>query len=396
MKLLLKILLPLVVISSSIWVAQQVIANKPKPQRQFTPPSLTAVEAIRLSAQDYQVRIKTQGTVSPRTESTLIAQVSGRIVAVSSAFREGGFFEQGDILLSIDPRDYEIAVTVAESQVAQARLTLEEEQARVAVAKREWQRLTKKPTSERLALRKPQLAATRAALASAEAQLARARLDLERSRITAPYAGRVLEQNVDVGQYVPSGTVLARVYAVDYAEIRLPLSNRQLEYVNIPEQYRGEAVESAGPPVTIKARIGHNEYRWQGTLVRSEGAIDTRSRQLFVVAQIKDPYGKGPEGRPPLRVGQFVTAEIEGRLLHDVFIIPRTALRENKEVLLVNSDSRIERRAVTVTWSNEHHAVITAGLHESDVLALTPLSSAADGARVAVTIDEATPPSKIQ
>ena len=156
------------------------------------------------------------------------AHGGGQIVAVSDSFREGGFFDQGDELLRIDPRDYEIAVTVAEAELASAKAALAEEQARARIAERDWQQFGgDRSAASRTMLREPQLAAAQAAVKAAAAQLARARLDLERTRITAPYAGRVLEQNVDIGQYVTTGTELARIYATDYAEVRLPLTPRQ-------------------------------------------------------------------------------------------------------------------------------------------------------------------------
>lgn len=223
---------------------------------------------------------------------------------------------------------------------------------------------------------------------SARAQLERASIDLERTRIRAPYAGRVLEQAADIGQYVSVGTELGRIYATDYVEIRLPLSSRQLGFVALPERYRDDAGEpEQGPAVTITARIGQSRSEWQGRIVRAEGAIDTESRQLFVVAQVDDPYARGPEGQAPLRIGQFVEAEIAGRRLYDVFVLPPAALREGGEVLLVDSASRLQRRTVSVAWADGEHVVIDGGLARGEVVALTPMSVAANGTLVAATID---------
>jgi RND family efflux transporter MFP subunit len=221
-------------------------------------------------------------------------------------------------------------------------------------------------------------------VASAEARLTQARLGLERTKIVAPYAGRVLERNVDIGQYVSPGTVLVRIYAVDYVEVRLPLTNRQLEFVDIPEVYRGNnpADRRADLPVRLSARIGSRIHTWDGRVVRAEGSIDTQSRQLFVIAQVDDPYGKGPAGRPPLKVGQFVEAEIEGRTVDDVVVIPRSALRAGGEVLLVNDENRLETRAIEVLWTDEQNAVAGSGLAPGERLVLTPLGGAMDGIEV--------------
>jgi RND family efflux transporter MFP subunit len=390
---LLKWVLPVLVIAGALAGARYIIAQRPEAQ-QFEPPSLpVAIDAVRAAPVEYRIVIRSEGTVEPRTESTLIPQVSGQIVAISPTFREGGFFERGDVLVTLDPRDYELGIASAEAQVAQAESALEQELAQAKVVEGDWRMLGRE--APELGLRKPQIAAARATLLSAQAQLERARFDLERTRIRAPYDGQVLEKNVDVGQFVSTGTVLARVYATDYVEIRLPLSNRQLEFVDLPERFRGETAQrgTAGPEVAVKATIGSRQWQWTGRIVRAEGAIDTRTRQLFVVAQVDDPYARGPEDRPPLRIGQFVEVEIEGRTLTDAFVLPRSALRDGGEILVVDGESRLQRRPVTVAWTDGEHAVVTAGLAAGEAVNVTPLAVAASGTLVAATIDGVPPAS---
>jgi RND family efflux transporter MFP subunit len=391
MRIRLKAFLPVVVLAIAVAISWTLIANRPAAERQPPAPAPMSVDATRVSRGSFDVVVVADGTVSPRTESTLIPEVAGRVIEISPEFREGGFFEEGDVLLRIEPRDYELALATSEAQVAQAKAALEQELALAEVVKNDWKQLGKEAPD--LGLRKPQIAAAEAALLSAEAQLERARVDLERTVIRAPYVGRVLEQNADVGQFVSVGTVLARVYAVDYAEIRLPISNRQIEFIDLPERFRDDpgAAAPAGPPVVVEANIGSTTYQWQGRLVRVEGAIDTRSRELFVVAQVDDPYARGPSGRPPLRIGQFVRAKIHGRTLHDVFVVPRAALREGGELLIVDKDSRLERRPVAVAWSDDDNVVISDGLGDGDVVTLTSLSIAAGGTPVLATIDGVPP-----
>lgn len=381
-------LLPVVVVGISIAVGVITIANKTKPQRQKPPPTTTAVDVVRLAKQDYPTIIRTRGTVRPRTESVLIPEVSGRIVKVSPNFREGSFFEAGDLLLKIDSRDYETAEKSAASSLAQAQLALKEEQARARQAELDWQRLGEGAVPTELVLRKPQLAAARAETESAQAQLTQAHLNLERTRITAPYAGRVLEQNVDVSQYVTPGTELARIYAVDYVEVRLPLTNRQLQYVDVPELYRGQTTEEEQPepPVTLRVRYGLKDYTWNGRIVRAEGAIDTQSRQSFVIAQVSDPYGKVTTDQPPLKVGQFVEAEIEGKLLHDVYVIPRAVIRGGHTVFIVDDNNVLSHRTITVVWSDSTNAVVSGGLEEGELLSVTPLATGVSGTQVTVNI----------
>nr|VFJ87439.1 MAG: RND family efflux transporter, MFP subunit [Candidatus Kentron sp. H]VFJ89035.1 MAG: RND family efflux transporter, MFP subunit [Candidatus Kentron sp. H]VFJ95740.1 MAG: RND family efflux transporter, MFP subunit [Candidatus Kentron sp. H] len=426
-----KLIAPLLVLALGAIAGWLLIATAPEAERRAPPPMIPTVEVMPLGSQDYTVTLTTRGAVSPRTQSTLIPEVAGRITEVSDNFRSGGFFEAGDILLAIDPRDYENAVTVMRSELAQARLALDEEKARVEQARIDWKRLGNGKPSD-LVLRKPQLASKQAAVAAAAARLRQAKLDLERTRLKAPYAGRILEKHVDVGQYVSSGTVLATLYAVDYVEIRLPLTDEQAAFIHLPEAYRAGSLDDpplqrpvprpgkpssepaseqvsepapqeiseqrtgpiAGPRVTVSARIGRERHRWTGEIVRTEGALDPESRQLFVVAQIDDPYARR-EDRPPLRVGRFVEAEIRGRTLRDVFVIPSVALRVGEgeggegeaihEVWLLGEGERLARRPVDVIWREAERAVIGEGLGEGERLVVTPLPYGVAGtvARVA-------------
>ena len=388
---LLKWLLPLAVLLAALAGGRYIISQRPEAP-QFTPPVVpVAIEAMRVEPQDYRVIVRSEGTVEPRTQSTLIPQVSGQIVEISPSFREGGFFEQGDVLVRLDDRDYELAIASAEAQVAQAESALEQEIAQAKVVEDDWRMLGKE--APELGLRKPQIAAARAALLSAQAQLERAQVDLQRTRIRAPYEGQVLEKNVDVGQFVSPGTVLARIYATDFVELRLPLSGRQMEFVDLPERFRDEPGEaqSEAPVVHLKSSFGRETWAWEGRVVRAEGAIDTRSRQLFVVAQVDDPYRRADDDRPPLRIGQFVEAEIEGRVLADAFVVPRAALRDGDRILVVDDESRLQRRQVEVAWTDGDDAVVVAGLEPGDVVNVTPLAVAANGTLVSATIDGVAP-----
>lgn len=387
----LKFVLPVILLIAAIAVGRAMIVNKPEASRQRPPSPVLNVDATRVERGSFDVTVMAEGTVQPRTESTLIPEVSGRVIEISADFREGGFFEKGAVLLRIEPRDYELALATAEAQVAEASAALEQELALAEVVKNDWKQLGK--TAPDLGLRKPQIAAAKAGLLSARSQLERATVDLQRTVIRAPYAGRVLEQSADVGQFVSVGSTLARIYAIDFVEIRLPLSTRELELVDLPERFRDDDVATPRieTPVLIEADIGRKTHRWEGRIVRVGGAIDTQSRQLFVVAQVDDPYARGPEGRPPLRIGQFVRARIQGRALADVFVLPREALREGGEVLIVDKESRLQRRPVTVAWSDGETAVISDGLVEGDVVTLTSLSIAASGSEVLATIDGVAP-----
>jgi multidrug efflux system membrane fusion protein len=380
MKRLPQLLLSLVLVVASAWGALALLHSTPPPQRAAPKPVLPTVEVLTLQPGAYPVWVPSRGSVAPRTRSTLIPEVAGRVVEVAPAFRPGGFFEAGDGLLRLDPGDYRHALTIALGELAQARLALQEEQAQGEQARRDWEALQLDSPPGELTLRRPHLTQRRAAVAAAEARVARARADLDRCEIRAPYAGRLLEQQVDLGQYVTPGTVLATLYAVDYAEVRLPLSDRQARFLDLPETYRGERPDGRGPAVRLSAAGQH----WDGHIVRTEGTIDLASQQLFVVAQVDDPYARRGDGRPPLKVGQFVEASIRGRTLAGVFVVPRAAVQGRDRVFVIGPDDRVQRRTVTVIWSDRDDLIVSAGLEPGERIARTPLPFVADGAPVRV------------
>lgn len=379
---------PIMIIALAIFAAKMIIKNKPDVKRRQAPKSVLTVEVMKLKKSDFQVWLKSSGTVRPRTQSTLIPEVSGRIISVSPRFREGSFFENGDILLEIDPKDYETEIVVANAEWQEAKRNLEQEKAESEFAFEDWESYDTKIVPRDLALRKPQLKSAQSRLEAAEAQLRQKKFDLIHTKISAPYAGRIRNQHVDLGQYVTPGTSLADIYAVDYAEIRLPLTDHQMAFVDLPELYRGESEDKAvkGPLVKFTVRQGNQEYVREGHIVRTEGAIDPRSQQLFVVAHINNPYGKQGKKTPPLKVGQFIEADIKGSLLKDVFAVPSSTLGEGNKVLIVDDTNHLSQRKVHVVWSTNDLVVIDSGLSEGERLSLTPLRYVVNNKAIKVII----------
>ncbi|WOO41833.1 efflux RND transporter periplasmic adaptor subunit [Rubellicoccus peritrichatus] len=382
-----KVILPIIVLILAGLISYGIISMKPEPERKEPSPPMAFVEVIEVEASPTQLAVKSQGTVQARTQTTLSAEVSGRILKVSPAFRPGGFFKKGEVLLEIDPADYESELALEKSNLAQAELQLEEEQAQSEQAALDWKDLGRgEPTS--LALREPQIRQAQAALESAEARVERAKRDLDRTKVIAPYNGRILEQMVDLGGYVTGnpGTALATIYSTDVAEVRLPVSNEELARLDLPFAYMNEA-NDVGPKVVLSAEHGGKQYHWDGMIVRTEATIDPRSRLTFIVAEVVDPYVRDPDhpGRPPLKVGMFVKAEIEGFMIDDVVVIPRYALREGNTVLIETADSTLERRNVVVVQSDQETAVIAEGLNDGDQVITSPVEYIVEGMAVKST-----------
>jgi RND family efflux transporter MFP subunit len=382
-----KKVLPLLIIAALGLVAYLVKSNPPStPQREpFSGPQMV-VDVQPVTRRNYLVRLQSYGTVQPRTRTTLIAQVGGQIVSVNPNVRDGGFFEKGDVLGSIDSRDYEADVRISEAALMDARQSLAEAEARTVQAREDWQRLGNSGDAPELVLRLPQLEAAKARVISAESALQKAKLDLERTDIVAPFAGRILRKLADVGQVVSSNTPVAEIYATDSVEIRLPLRNRDLGFIDLPERYRNAPAEKPpGSKVAIRSDLFDGDT-WEAELVRTEGAIDESARQLHVIAQIEDPFGYSGDDRAPLKIGQYVTAELTGKTLEDVLVIPNTAIYQGSYVYVVD-DGMLQRRDIDIAWQNDDEAIVRRGLDHGDNLVTTPLGQVTSGVRVSITGD---------
>jgi RND family efflux transporter MFP subunit len=386
-KLNTKRLLPIGIIGVLVIVAVLINYNPPEVSYRgsFSGP-LMVVDALTINRRDYQVTLESYGTVQPRTKTTLIAQVGGQIVSINPNVRDGGFFEKGDVLASIDSRDYQADVRIAEATMMDAKQALAEVEARSVQAREDWQRLGNADEASDLVLRLPQLEAAKARVISAESTLQKAQLDLERTDIVAPFAGRVLNKLVGVGQVVASNTPLAEIYATDFVEIRLPLKNDELGFIDLPERYRySNAGQLAGGQVKIISDLFQGE-EWDAELIRTEGAIDEVARQLHVIAQIEDPFAYSSDGRAVLKIGQYVRAELAGKVLRDVYVIPNSAIYQGTYIYIVKDDILL-RRDVQITWQNDDYAVIGSGLEHGDVLVTTALGQVTSGIRVSVNGD---------
>lgn len=407
LKLSLKILLPLLVLAAGAAAAMGFAAMEEPPAEIDTVAPLPVVRIEKVGLDEHRFVIASQGNVRPRTESRLVPEVSGNVVWVSPDLVSGGFFEADEPLLRIDARDYEQAVVGAEAEVAVAKLRLAQEEAEADIARQEWRDLGTGPPPD-LTARVPQLAQARAAVAAAEANLVTARRNLDRTELRAPYTGRVREESVDQGQFVAAGNPLGTIYAIDYAEIRLPLPDADLAYIDdLPLLYRGQAAERS-PRVVLRADFAGRTHEWEGRIVRTEGEIDPVTRMVNVVARVQDPYGRSDEReRPPLAVGMFVQAEIQGSVAEAVARLPRSALRgaapmngelgeesaapggmrpggTREHVWVLDADNRLRSRAVTVARTEGDHVLVGEGLADGDRVVVSSLDIESEGMRVDV------------
>ncbi len=324
--------------------------------------------------------VTTQGEVRARTEIDLFPQITGRIAEVAPEFRAGGIFKKDDVLVRIEEADYELNVIRSKARVADAEQAMVREEAEAEMARRDWEELGAGGEATPLTFREPQLAQARANLEAARADLADAELDLDRTRIIAPFNGRVRLQEADLGQYVAPGTRLGRIFATDIVEIRLPLTDREMGVVGLPIGYT--APPGGGPKVTLYATVAGEPHEWTGEIVRTDSAIDSDTRVLQGIVEVRDPYGASADGDAPLAVGLFVTASIPGRPIEDALVIPRAALRSGNQVYMVDADNRLDKRIVDIAFTEEDRVVLEGGLEEGDKVIVSPMQAPPQGLKV--------------
>lgn len=379
-----KILVPIVVLLFGAAIAAALVKLRPAVERTevVVPPPL--VRVVTVEPRDLELTVRAQGTVMPGVESVLAAQVPGRVEWVAEQFADGGLFRRGQQLVRLEDRDQRLALSRAEATLARARTALELQQAEAEQAREDWNDLGRgEPTA--LALRQPQLAQARAELEGAEAGLEQARLDLERTRITAPFDGRIRGARVDVGQYVGRGTPLAEIFSTEYAEIRLPVTKDDLGFLELD---LATASQGAATPVELAGELAGSVHTWPARIVRAAGELDPKTRMLPLWARIDDPFGRDT-GRVPLPMGLYVDAAIRGKTVTGAVVLPRSALRGDSEILVVDGDERLRFRTVEISRVERDHVVIGAGLDAGERVCVSPLEIVVDGMSVRTVLDEA-------
>ena len=377
------VLVALVVLAVAGGLALALLNLRPGPQRaapEVVPP---VVEVVEAHPQRVRYAVSSQGSVQPVTESVLAAQVAGRVVAVSPNLREGGFFARGDVLVTLDPEDYRLALRDAEATVEQARARFERVAAEAAVAREELALLGAAGEASPLARFEPQLAEARSGVQAALATLERARLALERTTIEAPYDGRVRARQVDVGQVVSPGAPVASVFGTEAAEVRLPISKEDAAFLAPGVAFGGPMPEDLS--VVLEGELGGEVQRWEARLVRASGEIAPQTRMLGLFARVEDPYRRRPGAAGPvLPMGLYVTAEIPGRELEGVYSLPREALSVDGDLRVVAPDGRLRIREVEILRTSDERVVVGSGLAPGDRVVVSRLETVTEGMRVRV------------
>lgn len=348
---------------------------RPAPPKKPVKESTLLIDVIELQPETITFRIPSQGTVKPRTVTNLGAEVSGRIVSISDKFIAGGVFQKDEILMQIDPTDYQVALQQANALMKQRQIEYD----------------GAKSLNNKGYRAEAELAAASASLAAAKAAVVKATKNLDRTNIRLPYDGLVKSKNSDIGQFVNPGTHLGTTFAINTAEVRLALTDQDLAFLNLPQ---ASDIASTGyfdgPEVELTAVYQGKQQLWPARIIRTEGVVDENSRVTYVVAQIIDPYNlmQQADDKSPLPVGTFVRASIQGKTFADLIKIPRAAIRGKNELMFIDQGNRLQIREVMILRADKEFAYIQQGITPGSRLSITAIESPVNGMKVRTTDDE--------
>lgn len=370
MRPLVSILLGLGILGGAAGVVFILVQNKPVAQKVERVRSIPGVKVMIAAKRDVTLQIPSQGLVNAIRRTTLAAQVGGRVEKVTR-FKVGERFAENDVLVELDASDYRSAITQAESSLAEARSALIQEQARAEQAIRDWNKIApgQKPTD--LASRKPQLMSAAARVDAAEDALERAKRDLDRTKIRAPFAGRLSATYTEIGSFLPPGTRVADFDSTGRYEVRLPVSLDDLAFIKSQQ----EGI------VTLKAEIGGETLTWKGAVVRTEGEVERASRSVYLVVELAED--DTPQNAF-LKPGLFLRADVEGRVIEDVYEIPRLAFLDETHLRVVDEDDKLLKRQVKVVRRTATTLLVSDGLKDGDRVCLTSLPATIEGMQVRV------------
>jgi RND family efflux transporter MFP subunit len=377
------------VLVAAVAVAFILVTTKEEPPRAQKPLQGTLVEVIRISTGAHEVDLHAKGTVVPAREIVLQPELSGRVIWQSPELVAGGRFKSDQPILRIDPRDYQLAVEAFRSQVNRAKLDLAIEARRGAVAKREWNVFGEMDVSDEqraLAQREPQLEASRLALKAAQSSLKKAQLDLTRTTLRAPFNAMVVREEVDTGQLIGPQTAVARLVGTDEYHVQVSVPVGSLRSARVRN------ADAPGSEVTIFQRVGQETIERPGEVIRQLPDLGPGGAMARLLVNIENPLGK--RGDLPLLLGSFVDVAIGAQPIADSIRLPRVALRNGRNVYVMNDQDLLEIRDVQIAWTEPDAVLVTGGLEPNERVVTSRIATPVPNMhlRTAKPAPEAAPP----
>ncbi len=373
---LLTLLVISLILATALASGAYIVKSAPKANRQKPVKEAPLVTTNVLESSVEQVRVNATGTVIPASELNLQTEISGRVVGVHKNFELGSRVSYGDKLLMLEPADYQLAVTQAESKVADAAYALAIEEGNQDIAKQEWElydgRETASEQDKELALRKPHLMKAQAEYRAAKAELVQAELNLQRTVLYAPFNAQVITKTVEPGGYLSIQESVATLVATDRYWVQVSLPVDRLSWIKVPQQ-TGEQ----GSVVQISAGGKHKI----GTVSKLLGDLEGQGRMARLLVEVLDPLDlkKPEEKRQPLLLGEYVRVEIDGKLLTDVVSIPRSALHDGDQLWLLDAQQQLQITTAEVVWRDSERVLLRNSLPGNSRLVTSNLSTAVSG-----------------
>jgi len=353
-----------VVIAVTIGLLMVMKIFKPEIEKKEAVNIVSSVETISVQAIDFTPPITTEGMVLPQTKINISAEVAGKVVFVADNFKNGGAFAKDEVLLKIDPVDYQLAITRAQANISSQQANLDLQQAKSDLAKKDWVKYGKKGKPNALNLNIPQVDSAKAALLGAKADLKLAQRNLDKTIVTAPFDGVMLSKGSDLGQFVSMGVALASVASTEVAEIRVSLSDEQLIMSGLVNFDQTQNVSV----VITSEEIGSQQ--WQGKLASIEAQRDARTLFNYAIIEVILPFTQNVSA---LRFNTFVDVQFQGQTLESVYPISRSYMMLENKLKLLDSQSKLLIKSVEVVYSDDESFYVSGGLKDGDQVITTQL-----------------------
>lgn len=376
---ILKVMMPLAIVIAGGIVAVHLLKTGPQAKQMPRPKSAVLVQTVPVEFGTYPTSVEAMGVVRAAQSIELKPQVSGEVISIGKSLVPGGTFAKGEILLRLDPRDYELAVRQQASAVEQAKNNLEIEEGNQIVARRELDLLGEQVTEveKKLMLRQPQLNSLKTALEVAEAKYEQARINLERTEVKAPFNGIVQDRNVNIGTWVSTSSILGTLIGSDDYWVEVSVPEDQLTWITFPD-----APGKAGSSVKIfnPSAWEQDSYR-TGKVIQLLPSLESQGRMARLLIEIEDPLALMQENRerPKVLLGAFVRVTIEGRPVSGAVKLSREYLRDGENVWILSEDGRLSIRRVSVAFRGRENMLVTDGVKQGEKMIVSSLAAPVEG-----------------
>ena len=380
-----RIVLPIAILIGCFLISGYLIRNPTTVEEAAIEIIPVSVRVAEVNLESVDLIVGSQGKVQAAQTASLSAPVAGPVEWISASMEAGGYVEGGQALLRLEAADFETALERSWANLQQAQA--ESEFADTELARMRELAEQRLASDSQLQDAQRRANVNKARLIDAQASYDQAQLDLDRTEIRAPFNAVIQSRDVELGQYVNRAQSVALLYGADEVEVRVPLAIRQLGFLNVPLGQRGEILEEHAPDVLLTGMYGGQKYNWPGKLVRIEASIDPSSNTVQTIIRVSQPSTDEDQDenglrRIPLPIGLYVEADIEGRTVENIISLPRSVIRNNNQVLIVDAENKMYYREVEIFRLEEQQVLISSGILPGERICISPIQAVVDGMAV--------------